>query len=1417
MAKETNKRLFIWINNREIENNIKAIQAEFNKVKNELKQATRGSEEYNQKLKELKKLKEILDEHKKAVQTVAEAHAESKKNIQNSAMAWGGVAAAIQGVSVAVRRFVATTQEYVEAYARMDDAMTNVSKYTGLTREEVKQLNEEFRKMDTRTPTEKLNALAADAGRLGITSKEAIKDFVEAADIINVALGEDLGEDAVKNVGKMATMFGESDRLGLRGAMIATASAVNTLAQSSSASEPYIMDFTARLSGIANTAGITQAQIMGIASAMDQNMGQVEKSATAVQKVMMDMMSKTEKYANLVGMTTEEFRNLVDNDMNTAFLTVIDTFNKINESGPSALAETLADLKLKGAGVQETLLTLASHTDQLREAQSLATQAYADGNSVINEAAAVNSNAAAQLEKAKKAVEDAKAALGEELLPVITELTKGTASGIKVLASIVKFWTQHKALLISLASAYGLLRLAQKAVISSQEKERKLTLANTIIGKAYTLVTKTLALAKAKLAADTTAAAVAQKELKAAFATTPWGAIIVAIGAIATGIGTLVSKQREAKKTMVEFETAVVSEKREVDYLFDRLKKAKEGTDEYKNALERLKERYPDIIQKHIDEEGRLRDIEAAYKDIITQMKSKYAMDARQKEYDKITEKHTKKMVSDYSSLRETLAKTFGDEQVNDMQNTISAMVEDGKNAEEILNRLKNDFGYQTSTDKLMENFKKGKNVKYDKYGYEIPEKAPVNDPVLRYINSLVERHKTLNDEIDETKKKYSPFIEESDYEKMEELEKKLAKVRENMKNYTGNTVESEYQKMLIEERKLMGEITLLEKKMQETKNEHQDSTATDSPTTETEEESKEKLRKRQSFLKKLAEQERKDSEEALNEWEKIKAQIKARHQELIDESIELFGKNNIYIKRIQTSEANAIAVAGQKYLEKTKDFVTKFATELDQMLADTQGDNGEPQSRLVAAIAGSDKEWEKAIAKAEENAKALEKILSDMDENDPLWNDFATQLAAVQDQIDAAQLKQVEARAAITKKFVEEEMKGLKQREKEQQRQIALNRQGITEEQKAALQRQWKIDDLREEYDVEIKLMETALKAAKETNAADTEGIENIEKMIEKLKELRDNVEDTVDAGANGTKKTGNALIDLLTGALTNPQERFRAVLDVMQDFANRAADIYQQIADAQQQSAELDMERFNDAQDAKARKLRQQLDDGLISQKYYDAQMEKMEAEKEQREKKMKHEQFERERKSAIVQALIQGGLAVARGFAEWGWPGGLIVGALTTAETAAQVALIASQVNPYAKGGYIRKKQLALVGEEGQEWVASNSLLEDEETAPVIAALEEYQRGNRNALRLVAPTQPAWKNLSQSASQISSTFASNRTPVEHHYYQSAGNDELLKEVKQMNQFLADPKNRQAYISYKIQTEAQKNRDFIKQAARL
>lgn len=119
----------------------------------------------------------------------------------------------------------------VEAFAEMDQEMNNVRKYTGQSTGEVERMNETFKKMDTRTPREQLNLLAGSAGRLGITSTSAVLEFVDAADKINVALSDDLGKGAVDQIGKLAMAFGEDETKGLRGAMLATGSAVNELVQ----------------------------------------------------------------------------------------------------------------------------------------------------------------------------------------------------------------------------------------------------------------------------------------------------------------------------------------------------------------------------------------------------------------------------------------------------------------------------------------------------------------------------------------------------------------------------------------------------------------------------------------------------------------------------------------------------------------------------------------------------------------------------------------------------------------------------------------------------------------------------------------------------------------------------------------------------------------------------------------------------------------------------------------------------------------------------------------------------------------------------------------------------------------------------------------------------------------------------------
>ena len=94
----------------------------------------------------------------------------------------------------------------------MQEHISGVIKYTGMGAEAAAELNEEFKKMDTRTSREALNDLAADTGRLGLKGKKDMLDFVQAADQINVALGADLGDGAIKNIGKLATLFGDDKK-----------------------------------------------------------------------------------------------------------------------------------------------------------------------------------------------------------------------------------------------------------------------------------------------------------------------------------------------------------------------------------------------------------------------------------------------------------------------------------------------------------------------------------------------------------------------------------------------------------------------------------------------------------------------------------------------------------------------------------------------------------------------------------------------------------------------------------------------------------------------------------------------------------------------------------------------------------------------------------------------------------------------------------------------------------------------------------------------------------------------------------------------------------------------------------------------------------------------------------------------------
>lgn len=125
----------------------------------------------------------------------------------------------------------------IGAYAKLDSAMANTQKFTGMSREKVESLNAEFNQMDTRTPTEGLHELAQAAGRLGKDSVEDVMGFVRAGDIIGVAMDE-LGADAPEIISKLAGIFNLEAEMGAEKAMLSVGSAINTLSQNVSCVEP---------------------------------------------------------------------------------------------------------------------------------------------------------------------------------------------------------------------------------------------------------------------------------------------------------------------------------------------------------------------------------------------------------------------------------------------------------------------------------------------------------------------------------------------------------------------------------------------------------------------------------------------------------------------------------------------------------------------------------------------------------------------------------------------------------------------------------------------------------------------------------------------------------------------------------------------------------------------------------------------------------------------------------------------------------------------------------------------------------------------------------------------------------------------------------------------------------------------------
>lgn len=553
-------------------------------------------------------------------------------NAQTSLM---GIAAALAGLVMAGRKAV-------NAFAEMEEELANTKKYTGLSDEMVRQLNEAFKKMDTRTPREKLNELAQEAGRLGKNTLESVQGYVEAADIINVAL-VDLGAGATQTIAKLTNIFGVEQMLGTKDAMLAVGSTVNVLSQNCTASKPYLVEFAQRMAGIGSQAGLTIPQILAFGAVLDANGQKVEMSATAIQKVIMNLANKNHEFAAVVGLDAEQLNATLKRSAKDGLIMFLEALKRIGDSAgfenaTMSLAPALSDMGLDAARVSQVLSTLAKHLDEVKWQMGEADKAFTAASSATHEYEIFNNTAQAAIDKARKRVGELAIELGEKLYPIMKHIYTSSGIFLRVLNTLVDFFIKYRREIVAGVAAIA----AYNAVMAVYRYHTVMaTRATTLFHGVMRLVRQILPAVRLLFTPLVNAIQYFTNGLEvnyamqerwrksmAAMKFSNWAGLILALGAaiyaVASRFKTAAEEAEKARKEQEEYRKSLTdldeksseychAEIARLEALYKEATDEAKSTDERRKAAEKLQALYPDYFKNLSTEQIMVGQAKTAY------------------------------------------------------------------------------------------------------------------------------------------------------------------------------------------------------------------------------------------------------------------------------------------------------------------------------------------------------------------------------------------------------------------------------------------------------------------------------------------------------------------------------------------------------------------------------------------------------------------------------------------------------------------------------------------------------------------------------------------------------------------------------------------------------------------------------------
>ncbi len=267
----------------------------------------------------------------------------------------------------------------VDAMLDFEKGLIAVDKTTNLSRRGIKELGDAIRKLSTQIPTSSTNLLklATVAGQLGFDGKKDILAFAETLGKLEIAtdiVGEQ-GAQAVARILNLTNELGEGDA---PANINAFGNVITELGNNFAVTESQILRVANEVAKGGAAFNLASEDVLALATAFAATGSRAEISGSTIQKIFVEIGKaadkggvKLEQFALAAGKSTEEFRQLFQDNPTEGFKQLVKGLNQAKLSG-GQLANVLSTLGLNDKRLIRSLTPLIQRFDLLEESMERA-------------------------------------------------------------------------------------------------------------------------------------------------------------------------------------------------------------------------------------------------------------------------------------------------------------------------------------------------------------------------------------------------------------------------------------------------------------------------------------------------------------------------------------------------------------------------------------------------------------------------------------------------------------------------------------------------------------------------------------------------------------------------------------------------------------------------------------------------------------------------------------------------------------------------------------------------------------------------------------------------------------------------------------------------------------------------------------